>query len=151
MPSGKTHIKINWGVLVLLNILICIFYSDISIKYYVFFNISFLLVSYYISPDLDIDSSVYRRWGLLRWIWYPYKELMKHGNSSHSFIWGPISIMMNLAIYGSIIVLILTSFEIITEFEYTTLLLESGIIITMCVVIIVWQHIIADKLFNKKK
>lgn len=151
MPAGKTHIKINWGVLVLLNILIVIFYSDINTKYYVFFNISFLLVSYYISPDLDIDSSVYRRWGLMRWIWYPYREVMKHQGSSHSFIWGPISIILNLLIFVSIIILIAASLELITEISVSKLLLELGTVLTICIIIVVWVHIIADKLLNKKK
>ncbi len=150
MPSGKAHIHINWVALLLLNILIFIFYSDICIKYYVFFNISFLLVSYYISPDLDIDSSVYRRWGIMRWIWYPYREVMKHQGASHSFIWGPISIILNLLIFVSIIILIAASLDIITEIQLFDIVLEIGAILIICIVIITWTHILADKIFNKK-
>ncbi len=150
MPSGKAHIRINWVALFLLNILILIFYSDICIKHYVFFNISFLLVSYYISPDLDIDSSVYRRWGIMRWIWYPYREVMKHQGASHSFIWGPISIILNLLIFVSIIILIAASLDIITEIQLFDIVLEIGAILIICIVIITWTHILADKIFNKK-
>jgi len=151
MPSGKTHIKINWGVLVLLNILIWVFYSDVNIKYYVFFNISFLLVSYYISPDLDIDSSVYRRWGLMRWVWYPYREVMKHQGASHSFIWGPVSIILNLLIFASIIILIAASLDILTKIPCFDLTMEVGAILIICIAIVTWVHIIADKILNKKK
>lgn len=147
MPSGKKHIQINWIFLVILNIIIIIFIHDISLKHYILFNILFILTSYFISPDIDINSSVYKRWGLLRWIWYPYREIMKHRGASHSFIWGPISILMNLALFASIIVLIVASIDLLTEIQLTPLMLEIGIIITICVVLICWIHIIADKIF----
>lgn len=146
MPSGKKHIQINWIFLVILNIIILIFIHDISIKHYILFNIIFILTSYFISPDLDLNSSVYKRWSMFRWIWYPYREIMKHRGASHSFIWGPISILMNLFIYTSIVFLIVYSLELATDFQYTHFLLEFGIIITICVILIVWIHIIADKI-----
>ena len=149
MPSGKTHIKINWLALLLIDLLLVIFNQNINLKYLLLFNIYFVLTSYYISPDLDIDSSVYKRWGILRWVWYPYKEIMKHGNSSHSFIWGPISLISNLIIYAAMIVFIIASLDLLTGFEYTTFVLESGIIIVICVTLTVWVHIIADNLLNK--
>ena len=149
MPSGKTHIKINWLALLLIDLLLVIFNQNINLKYLLLFNIYFVLTSYYISPDLDIDSSVYKRWGILRWVWYPYKEIMKHGNSSHSFIWGPISLISNLMIYAAMIVFIIASLDLLTGFEYTTFVLESGIIIVICVTLTVWVHIIADNLLNK--
>lgn len=147
MPSGKKHIRINWIFLVILNIIIIIFIHDISLKHYILFNILFILTSYFISPDIDINSSVYKRWGLLRWIWYPYREIMKHRGASHSFVWGPISILMNLGLFASIIVLIATSIDLLTEIQLTPLMLEIGIIIIICVVLICWIHIIADKIF----
>lgn len=29
-------------------------------------------------PDLDIHSRQYKRWGVLRWIWLPYRRSMRH-------------------------------------------------------------------------
>lgn len=147
MPSGKKHIQINWVFLVVLNIIIIIFIHDISIRHYILFNIIFIPTSYFISPDLDLDSSVYKRWSIFRFIWYPYREIMKHRGASHSFIWGPISILMNLALFASIIVLIAASIDLLAEIQLTPLMLEIGIIITICVVLICWIHIIADKIF----
>lgn len=40
----------------------------------------FLLGGLYLSPDLDIRSRPYRRWGLLRWYWWPYQKLIPHRN-----------------------------------------------------------------------
>lgn len=146
MPSGKTHIRINWIVLLVINILLIIFSQDIQIKYLIFFNICFILTSYFISPDLDINSSVYNRWGIFRWIWYPYKELMKHRKKSHSFIWGPISIILNLIIYAAILLLIAASLDLLVGFTYTFQVLEIIVIITICIIIVCWVHIIADKI-----
>lgn len=151
MPDGKTHIRINWVVLFLLNIFIFIFYTDIQIKQYILFNSSFILISYFISPDLDINSSVYRRWGFMRWIWYPYREIMKHQGASHSFLWGPISIILNLLLFLSIIILIAASLDLLTGIPLYSIILEIGAIQIICIVIVVWVHIIADKLLNKKK
>lgn len=139
MPSGKTHIKINWVVLVLINILIITFGQDTHIKQFFLFNVCFILTSYFISPDLDTNSSVYRRWGIFRIFWYSYRKLMKHRGVSHSIIWGPISILINLTplllpvilifggIYGHILDIVIT--------------------VTFCVVYIIEIHIFADKIF----
>ncbi len=147
MPSGKKHITINWLILAILNILIFIFYSDISIKHYVFFNISFLLVSYYISPDLDIDSSVYRRWGIMRWIWYPYREIMKHRGLSHSIVFGPLSIILNLALYILPVILFINMIDQIPQIRFEGLQADLTLIAIVCIFIIVEIHILADKVF----
>ena len=44
-----------------------------------------------LSPDLDLDSSIYRRWGPLRFLWWPYKKAIPHRSRlSHSFILAPL-------------------------------------------------------------
>lgn len=137
MPSGKTHLKINWVVLVLINVLILAFSQDISIKHCFMFNICFILTSYFISPDLDIDSSTYRRYGILRLIWWPYLKLMKHGQTSHSIIWRPISIIVYIGIFIVPILFII---------DYNQLVTDIILIMTITVIIICEIHIIADKL-----
>jgi uncharacterized metal-binding protein len=43
------------------------------------------------SPDLDLASEPYRRWGPLRYIWYPYREFIPHRAwVSHSLVFGPL-------------------------------------------------------------
>jgi uncharacterized metal-binding protein len=43
------------------------------------------------SPDLDLQSRPYRRWGPLRFIWIPYQKMIPHRSwISHSFIFGPL-------------------------------------------------------------
>jgi uncharacterized metal-binding protein len=44
-----------------------------------------------LSPDLDLDSSIYRRWGPLRFLWWPYQKAVPHRSAvSHSVFWGPV-------------------------------------------------------------
>ncbi len=39
---------------------------------------SYLLGGMYLSPDLDLKSKPFYRWGILRWIWKPYQKLIPH-------------------------------------------------------------------------
>lgn len=48
----------------------------------------------FFSPDLDLDSSIYRRWGPLRIIWLPYQKLIRHRSKlSHSALAGPMRLL----------------------------------------------------------
>lgn len=43
-----------------------------------------------LSPDLDLDSSIYKRWGPFRFLWWPYQKAIPHRSRlSHSYILGP--------------------------------------------------------------
>lgn len=43
------------------------------------------------SPDLDLDSAIDDRWGLLYWIWRPYMRILPHRHFwSHSLIFAPL-------------------------------------------------------------
>jgi uncharacterized metal-binding protein len=42
-------------------------------------------------PDLDIQSRQYARWGLLRFLWWPYKVILPHRSRlSHSILLGTL-------------------------------------------------------------
>jgi Uncharacterized metal-binding protein len=44
-----------------------------------------------LSPDLDLDSSIYRRWGPLRVLWWPYQKALPHRSFlSHSLVVAPV-------------------------------------------------------------
>ncbi len=43
------------------------------------------------SPDLDLDSAIDDRWGILFWIWRPYMRVIPHRHFwSHSLIFAPL-------------------------------------------------------------
>jgi uncharacterized metal-binding protein len=51
-------------------------------------------------PDLDIHSQQYKRWGLLRWIWLPYRRSLRHRSVfSHGLIIGTIIRLLYLGIW----------------------------------------------------
>ena len=39
---------------------------------------AFVIGGLWLSPDLDTRSRPLRRWGPLRWIWWPYRQLIPH-------------------------------------------------------------------------
>lgn len=50
---------------------------------------SHLWATWMLSPDLDIDSAIYDRWGPLRGLWWPYQKLVPHRSwFSHSGVSG---------------------------------------------------------------
>jgi uncharacterized metal-binding protein len=61
------------------------------------------------SPDLDLDSAIDDRWGVLFWIWRPYMWVVPHRSSwSHSLVFAPLLrlayfyfVMVGLIIGGS--------------------------------------------------
>ena len=61
-----------------------------------------------LSPDLDLsDSRATRRWGRLRWVWKPYALLFRHRRLSHHLVWGPMTRILYLALWGAVLVLVL--------------------------------------------
>ena len=45
----------------------------------------------YLSPDLDVVSRPYKRWGLLRWWWIGYRKWLGHRGWGHCPILGTVS------------------------------------------------------------
>lgn len=44
-----------------------------------------------LSPDLDVNSRAYKRWGMFRFFWLPYQLLVPHRHwLSHSWLLGPL-------------------------------------------------------------
>ena len=64
---------------------------------------SLLFSGLLISPDLDLNSSIYKRWGPLRWLWWPYQKAVPHRSwVSHSYLLGPLlrTAYLLVVVYG---------------------------------------------------
>ncbi|MEO8287287.1 MAG: metal-binding protein [Chloroflexota bacterium] len=60
---------------------------------------SYLASGLVFSPDLDLHSTPYKRWGPLRFIWKPYQKMVPHRSwVSHSFVFGPLIRVLYFAI-----------------------------------------------------
>jgi len=140
MPSDKIHTKINLlMLLIILIIMIMVGLKDVQLV--TTFVLTYLFATYFLSPDLDIDSTPYKRWGVFRDLWYPYKKLIKHGGISHHPIAGPISILLNLFI---ILLPLLVFAKVILGIQSISTEIV-GVIVIGCLLPIE-IHIITDKI-----
>ncbi|ABE51616.1 metal-binding protein [Methanococcoides burtonii] len=153
MPGGKTHDTINIAVLII--ILAGIFYlimgnlSEMAARYLDIYTISVLSLSYifatfFLSPDLDIESKPYKRWKMFRILWWPYKVIFKHRGLSHNPIIGPLSIVINLALIVALLLLFM-GVELHQGHSRYIIAATTGMILSMEI------HIISDFLISKMK
>jgi len=90
MPSGKVHDKI--AIISTIPVFIT-GYSlfNISMDKCIILTLCTLFSQLMFGPDLDAKSTQYKRWGLFRWIWLPYRKIFRHRSRfSHGLILGPI-------------------------------------------------------------
>ena len=110
MSSGRDHDKATkrWAI-------------PFALALAVFFNLrcgivggtAFLLGGYFLSPDLDTNSNAFKRWGLIKLIWLPYKKVFKHRSffSHGPFIGTTIRLLYLLGVI-SFFLFAINSFEI---------------------------------------
>lgn len=92
MPGYRTHDKV--GIAAIIPISGASLYLGHTIQTTVTLAIGIAVSTYFLSPDLDLHSRIYRRWGFLRWIWIPYQKVIPHRSwLSHS---GPISATLRI-------------------------------------------------------
>ncbi|HEX6622333.1 MAG TPA: metal-binding protein, partial [Pyrinomonadaceae bacterium] len=89
MPSGKTHDAITlvlaaptfaaaWGL-------------TGSLRLATAATCAMLFGGFMFGPDLDILSRQYTRWGVFRFLWFPYKVVFRHRSRwSHGIIFGTL-------------------------------------------------------------
>jgi uncharacterized metal-binding protein len=89
MPSGKTHDMVTlvlapptfaaaWGL-------------TGSVALSAAATAAMLFGGLMFGPDLDIQSRQYTRWGVFRFLWWPYKVMFKHRSRwSHGIIFGTL-------------------------------------------------------------
>lgn len=105
MPSGVVHDRITiW----LLPWVVGITYSMTrSAELTLILSCGYIFSGMMFGPDLDIRSLQYKRWGMIRGIWLPYRKFFRHRSVfSHGFIVGTcIRIAYLLSIVSSISIL----------------------------------------------
>jgi uncharacterized metal-binding protein len=101
MPSGRTHDRIT--LLLLLPLAGAGFLGSGSMRLTLLLLSCYLFSGFLFGPDLDIHSLQYKRWGWLRWLWLPYRSMIRHrGWLSHGFLIGTI---FRLFYFGSFLLL----------------------------------------------
>lgn len=74
MASGKTHTRTNLVATGALAVATPFIEIDIPFA----LIIGAIIGTLWLSPDLDLKSDAYYRWGPLKFIWLPYVKLMPH-------------------------------------------------------------------------
>lgn len=107
MPSGRTHNRIN--IIVLFILLLSLFSllkrpllpfpaSYLENRRIIVFSLAYLFGTFFLSPDLDIKSGPYNRWGMLKVIWVPYQLFFGHRGVLHHPVFGPVVLTLTPAI-----------------------------------------------------
>lgn len=72
----------------------------VSFDFAISFALGYLFGTFLCGPDLDTKSSLYRRWGALRFVWYPYRKLFPHRSIfTHWFVLGDLIRLGYLALW----------------------------------------------------
>jgi uncharacterized metal-binding protein len=99
---------------------------------------AYLFSGLWLSNDLDINSRIYRRWGPLRWLWYPYQKLVSHRSwLSHGFAIGPLGRLVYLC--GMIELTLFVMQQLIRRVSDSADVIEAGWSLTAQV----WPYVIA--------
>ncbi len=118
MPSGNTHDRITlWTLPWIGGITALITHSS---KLTLIVAGTYLFSGLMFGPDLDIHSIQYKRWGLLGFIWLPYRKMMAHRSIfSHGIIIGTVVRILYLLSFITIFaILIIGCAQLIWGFHW---------------------------------
>ncbi|MFL6373913.1 MAG: metal-binding protein [Pyrinomonadaceae bacterium] len=89
MPNARTHDAITF--MLAAPAAAAAYAATARISAAVIVGLSFLFGGLMFGPDLDTVSRQYSRWGLLRWLWFPYRSFFKHRSRfSHGLLLGAL-------------------------------------------------------------
>ena len=96
MASGRSHDRATWLLSLPFGLL---WWPWLGLAGVSVAGLSFLLGGLLLSPDLDTRSNPTRRWGPLRLLWWPYRNLLRHRSLlSHSPLLGSCGRLLYLGV-----------------------------------------------------
>jgi uncharacterized metal-binding protein len=106
MPNGPVHDRITLAVAALGAV--AMQYDTGEWRLTFIYGISTLFSGLLFSPDLDLHSESYIRWGWLRFIWWPYKTALPHRHIlSHGLLIGVVSRIIYLHVMIGLLFIVL--------------------------------------------
>jgi uncharacterized metal-binding protein len=94
MPSGRTHLVIEAGILSAFAVAgaVLVRKGSLPTESLLGFLGGFAFSMVFLTPDLDlVRSRPARRWGRLSILWWPYAKIFRHRGLSHHIVWGPLT------------------------------------------------------------
>ena len=128
MASGKNHDRAIYFATPVVGI--CIGYY-LSPMLGLIAASSHLLGGLYLSPDLDLKSLPWKRWGVLRCLWLPYQRIPHRHWLSHAPVVGSIGRLLYLGVLLSPVAIVfikaLPPLQMGQEFWYTVAAVLVGV------------------------
>ncbi len=145
MPSYKTHLIFNLFVFSLLSYFLA--RANIGLTYMLIIFVGFLTGTFWITPDLDVYSTPYRRFPIL---WFIYAFFAKHRGNSHRVIIGTLVQLLYLLILIVIVFAIAGKMDILYGlYDYAKLVNPIVYILTIGSLIFAnFLHILLDWLYS---
>lgn len=150
MPSGRVHETINVTALLLGCGAAALLpdswrpdWAQLETGTGLAFAAGYLLGTFLITPDLDLADghvNAKRNWGLLGGLWIPYGKLSRHRGISHSWITGPVTRALYLAVLigGLVWVARGAGYDLWPGWHNSLIALGAGYLISQ------WLHLLAD-------
>jgi uncharacterized metal-binding protein len=89
MPNGKTHDAITFFLIAPTFAVTYFVANEIPVSAIVTFGM--MIGGLMFGPDLDTVSNQYARWGIIKFLWYPYQAFFAHRSRwSHGLIFGTL-------------------------------------------------------------
>ena len=134
MPNSRTHNVIN--ILFIPLLLLLTSYLPIGSTQTAYLIGAYIFSCFMFNGDLDIHSSPYRMWFILKWYWIPYQRLIPHRSIlSHGIIIGTVVRI----IYCSPLIILFVWFFDINIWHINTLWILLGLELGNTI------HTLADK------
>jgi len=107
VPGDAVHVKWAYRIAAVTALTLWVVFN-VEITHIILMFAIYITAAKYWSPDIDLDSEPYQRWGILRFLIYPFKELVKHRSRwSHGWIIGAITINIYITIVFALIIAVL--------------------------------------------
>lgn len=105
MASGKTHDWVAWASLPSV-FLVCRWGMDLTWTVTALVTVGAALGGLLFSPDLDTRSRPFYRWGVFRFIWWPYQWAIRHRSGwSHGVLFAP---WLRLLYFSAVLIVLYT-------------------------------------------
>ncbi|MBO0719341.1 MAG: metal-binding protein [Blastocatellia bacterium] len=106
MPNGPVHDRITVAVAALGSA--AMQYDTGEWRLSFIYGAMTLFSGLLFSPDLDLHSESYIRWGWLKFLWWPYKTALPHRHFlSHGLLIGVVSRIVYLHMVGGLLLIVL--------------------------------------------
>ncbi len=141
MASGKNHDKAIYFATPVVGIVA----SQYGIEAAVIAASAHLLGGLMLSPDLDLISRPYKRWGLLRFMWIPYQRLIPRHRHwlSHGVLVGSVVRLLYLSAWVSPLWLL---FPGLSKFQWPGVTVTNAIAFLVGVELSALNHLLLDGL-----